>query len=235
MAGHGRRFREAGFTVPKPLIEVGGRPMYAWATDSVPPALVGRLVFVALEEHLEEFGLRDDISRRYRGRDVAIVGLPDVTQGQACTVLAAREVVDPDAPLIIYNADTACRTDLERTLGGAGPAPDGVIGVFEADGDHWSFARTDETGRVVETAEKRRISRWATTGLYHFGRAGSFFEAADGMMGADERVNGEFYVAPLYNRLIQAGAHVVVDEAKGVWPMGTPAELARFDVRAVSD
>jgi UDP-N-acetylglucosamine diphosphorylase / glucose-1-phosphate thymidylyltransferase / UDP-N-acetylgalactosamine diphosphorylase / glucosamine-1-phosphate N-acetyltransferase / galactosamine-1-phosphate N-acetyltransferase len=229
MAGHGRRFADAGFDVPKPLIEVGGRPMYSWATDSIPSSLVDRLVFVALDEHLDGFGLREDIARRYGTRDVEVVGLAEVTQGQACTVLAAREVLDPDAPLIIYNADTACRTDLERTLRAPGPGPDGVIGVFEADGDHWSFARTDESGRVLETAEKRRISPWATTGLYHFARAGAFLDAADAMVRAGARVGGEYYVAPLYNELIARGARIVVDRARAVWPLGTPEELARFD------
>jgi dTDP-glucose pyrophosphorylase len=229
MAGHGQRFVDAGFTVPKPLIDVRGRPMYSWAVSSIPPALIGRLVFVCLAEHLDAFPLADDIRSRYEAFEPVIVGLDHVTEGQACTVLEAREHLDPDLPLVIYNADTWCATDLDRHLAAAGAAVDGVIGVFEAPGDHWSFARVDERGRVVETAEKRRISPWATTGLYHFARASDFVHHTDEMVAAGERTNGEFYVAPVYNRLIRAGATIVTDVAREVWALGTPAELAVFE------
>jgi dTDP-glucose pyrophosphorylase len=137
--------------------------------------------------------------------------------------------LDPDRPLVIYNADTYCVTGLDRRLAEVGSGVDGIIGVFEAPGDHWSFARVDDRGRVVETAEKRRISRWATTGLYHFTRAADFLVHTDAMVDADERTNGEFYVAPVYNRLIAAGAEIVTDVAREVWALGTPDELAHFE------
>jgi dTDP-glucose pyrophosphorylase len=240
MAGRGQRFADAGFEAPKPLIDVRGRPMYSWAVDSIPAPLVGRLVFVCLAEHLATYPLADDILERYAAFDPVVIGLDHVTEGQACTVLEANEHLDPDAPLIVYNADTYCVTDLEQTLAGidaAGGDDDddaaddvaGVIGVFEAPGDHWSFARLDERGHVVETAEKRRISPWATTGLYHFTRAGDFVDTAHRMIADDDRVNGEFYVAPMYNRLLSDGRTVLVDRAREVWVLGTPAELATFE------
>jgi NDP-sugar pyrophosphorylase family protein len=231
MAGRGQRFADAGFRDPKPLIDVLGRPMYSWAVDSIPASLVERLVFVCLAEHLAAYPLAEDIERRYAAFGPVVVGLDGVTEGQACTVLEAREHLDPDAPLVIYNADTYCVTDLERTLPGLPPDTVGVIGVFEAEGDHWSFARTDDDVRVVETAEKRRISPWATTGLYHFTRAQHFLDAADAVIGRDERVNGEFYVAPMYNQLIAEGGLVLLDHAREVWVLGTPAELATFQAR----
>jgi dTDP-glucose pyrophosphorylase len=228
MAGRGQRFADAGFTDPKPMIDVLGRPMYSWAVDSIPAPIVGRLVFICLAEHLDDYPLAADIRDRYAALDPVVVPLDDVTEGQACTVLAAREHIDPNQSLLIYNADTYCVTDLEATLGRADSAVGGVIGVFEAEGDHWSFARLDADGHVVETAEKRRISPWATTGLYHFTRATDFLRAADQMVAADDRVNGEFYVAPVYNRLIAAGIPIIVDVAREVWVLGTPAELERF-------
>lgn len=233
MAGHGSRFAEAGWELPKPLIPVLGRPMYAWATESLPLALATRLVFVCLDEHLRRHPLAEDIEARYAhlSADVEIVGIPGVTEGQACTVLAARHLVDDDAGLLVYNADTWCRTDLERTLPGLTASCDGVIGVFEAPGDHWSFARTDEDGRVVETAEKRRISPWATTGLYHFSSGARFVAEVDRMVAEDDRTRGEFYIAPLYNRLIAAGADIRIDVALEVGAMGTPDELAEFEGR----
>jgi dTDP-glucose pyrophosphorylase len=229
MAGRGQRFVDAGYADPKPLVDVRGRPMYSWAVDSLPVSLVGRLVMVCLAEHLEAYPLEADIRERYGHLDPVVIGLDHVTEGQACTVLEAAEHLEPAGPLVIYNADTWCVTDLEATLAAVGPDVGGVIGVFEAPGDHWSFARLDERGHVVETAEKRRISPWATTGLYHFSRADEFVAHARAAIEADDRVNGEFYVAPLYNRLVDAGRTVLVDRAREVWVLGTPAELAAFE------
>ncbi|MBL8956612.1 MAG: glycosyltransferase family 2 protein, partial [Myxococcaceae bacterium] len=211
MAGRGSRFADVGYRVPKPMIEVKGKPMYAWAMDSMPLALAKRVIFICLEEHLQGFGLREDIARRYAHLDPVIVPLNKVTEGQACTVLEARAHIDRDEPLVIYNADTWCRTGLERSLPSLPASVAGVLGVFEAPGEKWSFARTDDTGRVVEVAEKRRISNHACTGLYHFTSGAEFVREADAMIAANERVNREFYVAPVYNRMIAKGRDVRID------------------------
>lgn len=229
MAGHGSRFRKIGVQAPKPLIDVRGKPMYAWAMDSLPMQLVSRLIFICQREHLDDLGLREDIERRYPDHDVVIIAIDTVTDGQACTVLLAREHIDNDEPLLIYNADTFCRTRMAQTLPALEAGVSGVLSVFRADGDKWSFARVDDSGRVVETAEKRRISDWATTGMYYFARGRDFVREADAMVAADERESGEFYVAPVYNRLINAGMDVRIDEADEVWVLGTPEDLAHFE------
>lgn len=229
MAGRGSRFAEVGYTVPKPLIDVRGKPMYAWAMDSLPLGLATRVIFICLAEHLEDRALTADIRSRYARFDPVIVSLDHVTEGQACTVLTAREHIDSTEPLVIYNADTYCRTKLEARLRGLSGDVDGILSVFQASGDKWSFARTDETGRVVETAEKRRISEWATTGLYHFARGSDFVRHTEAMIAANERERGEFYVAPVYNRLIAAGMNIQIDIAEEVWVLGTPEDLAHFE------
>ncbi len=231
MAGRGSRFADVGFTLPKPLIDVRGRPMYAWAMDSLPLELAERVVFICLAEHLRERALADDIRTRYAAHDPIIIGLDRVTAGQACTVLEARDVIDNDAPLLIYNADTFCKTRLGEHLREWPASVAGVLGVFEATGDKWSFVRVGDHGRVVETAEKRRISNWASTGLYHFARGRDFVRHADAMIAADERERGEFYVAPVYNRLIAEGGEVRIDVADEVWVLGTPEDLASFEAR----
>jgi dTDP-glucose pyrophosphorylase len=229
MAGRGSRFAEVGYKVPKPLIDVRGKPMYAWAVESLPLTLARRLVFICLKEHLTGLGLEEDIRGRYAAWQPVVIALDKVTEGQACTVLEAREHIDSDQPLIIYNADTYCRTRLEATLPQLTPETSGVLGVFEAPGTKWSFARTDATGRVVEVAEMRRISSWACTGLYHFARGREFVWHADRMIAAQERVNGEFYVAPIYNRLIAEGRSPRIDVASEVWVLGTPEDLQSFE------
>lgn len=229
MAGRGSRFARVGISTPKPLIDVRGRPMYAWAVESLPLGLARRLVFICLSEHLVDHALERDIRARYAALDPQIVALDRVTEGQASTVLEAAHLVDGPEPLLIYNADTFCRTGLAERLPRLDPSVSGLLGVFRAPGDKWSFARTDADGRVLETAEKRRIGEWASTGLYWFRRGADFVRHAREMIAAEERVNGEFYVAPVYNRLIAAGGEVRIDVADEVWALGTPEDLAHFE------
>jgi NDP-sugar pyrophosphorylase family protein len=228
MAGRGSRFAEIGIATPKPLIDVFGRPMYAWAMDSLPLELARRVIFICLDEHLRQPALEKDIRNRYGALDPEIVRLDEVTEGQACTVLKARHWIDNDEPLLIYNADTYCRTSLARRLPELSAHVDGLLGVFHASGDKWSFARADSAGRVLETAEKSRISDWASTGLYYFRRGHDFVCHAEAMIDAGERVNREFYVAPVYNRLIAAGAQIYIDPAEEVRVLGTPEDLRNF-------
>lgn len=224
MAGRGSRFVEAGMATPKPLIAVAGSPMYAHAVASLAPQPDDRLIFVCLQEHCETWGLRDDIVRRFSGHDVHVVSLPAVTDGQLATVLAAADVF-VDGSITIFNADTVARHHVASTLATHDVDIDGLIGVFRAPGDHWSFARLGANGYVVETAEKRRISDWATTGLYYFADVKRFVRLAAAMVDHDRRTSGEFYVAPLYNDLIAEGGTVVIDEALEVIALGTPEEL----------
>ena len=229
MAGRGERFRREGYAVPKPLIEVHGQPMYSWAVDSLPLDLASRLVFICLNEHLER-GLESDLRQRYSDHDLRIVGLPDVTSGQAATVLAGQGEYAPERPLVIYNADTVTVGSMDA-LGELGPDVAGALAVFRAEGDHWSFARCDSDGRVVETAEKRRISDLASTGLYHFARAGDFEALASVAIRTGARDAGEHYVAPLYNRMIERGDRNEVVEVSDVIVLGTPRELAENAAR----
>jgi dTDP-glucose pyrophosphorylase len=229
MAGRGSRFTEAGYTVPKPLIDVRGKPMYAWATDSLPLNIATQLIFICLKEHLDDLALRKDIESRYAQHDPRIIEIDQVTQGQACTVLLAREWIANNTPLMIFNADTYCPTTMMDSLTKWGPRVDGALDVFEADGEKWSFARCDSDFKVLETAEKRRISPWATTGLYYFRHGSDFVRHADAMINEDDRTNNEFYIAPLYNRCVAEGADIRANVVSEVWVLGTPEDLAHFE------
>jgi len=228
MAGRGSRFLDVGIETPKPLIPVRGDPMYAWAMRSLPLDLATQVVFLCLEEHLENLSLREDILNRYRKLNPKIVSVSEVTEGQACTVLLAREYIDNSEPLLVYNADTYSESDLSEVLK-THPDADGVMTVFEAEGDKWSFAKLNEAGQITETAEKKRISSYASTGLYYFGKGSDFVKYADAMIADNDRVNNEFYVAPIYNRMLSDQRVLYPDHAKAVWVLGTPEDLAHFE------
>lgn len=225
MAGKGSRFRDAGWDVPKPLIEVAGVPMYARAVSSLPIELCSQLIFLCLEEHLSGGGLERDIRERYSSIPCEIVSVEEVTRGQSETVCLARNLIPANHALLIYNADTYFRSNLRNLLMTLPEDVAGVLSVFEAEGEHWSFAKIESNGFITDVREKERISQWATTGMYFFSESDVFFELAASSIARNERINNEFYVAPLYNILLQQGAKLLPDYAVEVRCMGTPREL----------
>jgi len=237
MAGRGLRFAQAGFAGPKYMIEAGGRTLFEHSVFSLPLELAEKICFIALREHEEQFKLSRFIGEKLGpGRkgawDLFLLDAP--TRGQAETVLKIRGLIPPDCGLGIYNIDTCFHSSsLAALLRDPFARADGVIGAFKLNSpdSKWSFACTGPGGLVTKTAEKVRISDNALTGFYHFSRASDFFEAAAASVAAGETVRGEFYVAPLYNRLIAAGRRFVLDNVDELTPLGTPEEVAAFGGR----
>jgi dTDP-glucose pyrophosphorylase len=234
IAGRGSRFAVAGYAQPKPLIPVRGKPMIELVAENLRPARAHRVIFVALREHLDRWDIAAVLARAAPG--CAIVPVDAVTEGAACTVLLAAEFIDNDEPLMIANTDQFVVVDLERYLAeGDAPGCDGLIMTFEASDPKWSYVRKDGAGRIVEVVEKKVVSCEATVGIYNFRRGADFARAARRMIAADQRVNGEFYVAPVYNQLIGEGACIrsfaIEGEGVGMHGLGTPEDLQRFLAR----
>lgn len=229
MAGEGRRFREAGFRLPKMLIKAKSKTLLEWSVDSLPLSLCNRLIFVAQLEHEENFSLSDKIKAIYshRVKSLHFVFIEKLTRGQSETAYLAKDVVDPSEPLLIFNIDTQfASSTLERNL--LLKNVDGVLGSFHSVEKRFSFAALDDKGYVKKTAEKEVISTNALTGLYHFTSPSDFFEAAESAFEKNELTNGEFYIAPLYNHLVAKGKKLIVDVADEVNILGTPDELKLF-------
>lgn len=228
MAGLGSRFANAGFAQPKPLIDVLGTPMIGRVVRNLAPTQPHRFIFIVRREHTRRHGL-DDVLHQF-AEDADIVELDTVTEGAACTVLTARDHLDANQPLMLANCDQWLDIDIDDYLAdSATPDTDGLIMTMPATDPKWSFVRLDGQGFVTEVAEKRVISNCATVGIYNFATAGAFIAGAESMIRADERVNGEFYVAPVYNELIKNGARIRThDIADAMWGLGTPADLAEF-------
>jgi len=229
MAGDSRRFREAGYDVPKYRLRVRGRTLFAWAMESLRSyvedgahiVLVGR----SDDRDLAEFA-RGECERTGLGTP-AVVALDRPTSGQAETVLAAEQHVAPGERLVIYNIDTHVRPGV---LGPATLEGDGCIPCFPGEGDAWSFVATDADGRVTAVREKERISPHASVGLYAFRDLATYRSAYDATpVAADGAGRGERYVAPLYDTLVRHGRDIrMLPIAAGdVVPLGTPAEAER--------
>ena len=229
MAGEGRRFREVGYELPKMLIEAKGKTLLEWSIDSLPLNLSSRLIFVGQQKHEDEFQLSEKIKSIYSNRvsSLHFKFIDKITRGQSETACIAKHLVDLSQPLLIFNIDTQfSSSSLEKNL--LRKNIDGVLGAFYSEEPRFSFAALNDDGFVTKTAEKEVISSNALTGLYHFTFPQDFFEAAESAFSKNETIKGEFYIAPLYNHLINKGRKLIVDVADEVNILGTPEELEIF-------
>lgn len=225
MAGAGSRFEKAGYTFPKPLIEVGGKPMIQVVVENL--GLDANYIFVVQKAHREKYNL--DSVLGLIAPNCRIVETDGMTEGAACTALLAREHIDNDAPLLFANSDQFVEwTPAEFMYRMAESQADGGIVTFKATHPKWSFAKIDGSGFVTEVAEKNPISDDATVGLYYWKHGADFVTYADHMIASGERVNGEFYVCPVFNFAIRDGKKIRAHEARRMWGLGTPEDLAYF-------
>lgn len=231
MAGRGSRFATAGFTDPKPLIPVHGVPMIRLVIANLAPKVPHRFIFICQREHYVAYGL-DRLLPQWTV-DPQVVLLDGVTEGAACTVLAARDLIDNDDPLMIANSDQYIAASIDTYLDDMTQRGlDGLIMTMTANDPKWSFAATTPDGMVTRVVEKEVISEDATVGIYNFAHGRDFVAAADEMIASGERVNGEFYVAPVYNRMVAAqrriGIFGIGTDGNGMHGLGTPPDLAAF-------
>lgn len=231
MAGRGSRFAAEGFTDPKPLIALHGVPMIRVVIANLAPKVPHRFIFICQREHYVAYGL-DRLLPQWTAHPEVIL-LDGVTEGAACTVLAAREWIANDEPLMIANSDQYIAASIDDYLDDmARRELDGSIMTMTANDPKWSFAATTPDGLVTRVVEKQVISDDATVGIYNFAHGRDFVAAADAMIADNERVNGEFYVAPVYNRMVathhRIGIFGIGTDGHGMHGLGTPADLAAF-------
>lgn len=226
MAGRGSRFSEAGYTTPKPLIDIYGHHMIEYVTKNIMPACEHRFVYVCQEEHLHKFDLERILKKM--SPTCEIVTIDHVTEGAACTVLLAEKFIDNEDALMIANSDQFVDTSIDKYVASM-KNYDGLIMTMPANDPKWSYIKYDANNEVTLVREKEVISDEATVGIYNYKSGHNFVKYAYQMMEKDIRVNGEFYVAPVYNEMIEDGKRIsFYDIGEKMHGIGTPKDLEAF-------
>lgn len=220
MAGLGSRFLDVT-PIPKPLIDVAGRPMFVRAVESIQLEFTDMIFLVAREHDIVA-----QVLEYYP--DATVIEIPELTDGTASTLQYAREHWQDGSSIFISNCDQLIDYNPTDFYNIMNSDVDGAIAVFpcpERD-PKWSYALCDSVMQVTRVAEKDPISDWATVGWYYFKDGRAFETAVDRMKQADDRVNGEFYTCPSYNYLLDAHIQAwPVDRMQGI---GTPEDLNEF-------
>lgn len=230
MAGLGSRFEEVGFTFPKPLIDVNGKPMIQRVIENMLPLSPSEFVFLVRREHLDQYELPQMFNQIVPdGIKAKIVPVDGTTEGAACTALLAEQLIGDQEELIIANSDQLIEYSASNfNLIRRNDQLSGIVFCFNAVHPKWSFVRCDEEGDIVEVAEKKPISNIATCGIYYYRHGEQFVQAAQSMIFDQRRVRGEFYIAPVYNQYIEAGLTVVPFMVDRMHGLGTPEDLERY-------
>ena len=230
MAGLGSRFSAAGFEKPKPFIDVSGKAMIVRVLENL-AYQNARYILIARKEHIQrESELVNEIKKSY---NVDIITIDEITEGTACTVLAAKDFINNDDPLVIANSDQIVDINfhdfvddsLNRNL-------DGSILTFidEKKNPKWSFAKINKNQMVTKVKEKQPISKYATVGIYMFNKGRYFIDGVADMITSNDRVNGEFYTCPVYNYLISDRLQIGIYDIDPtlMHGIGTPEDLDKY-------
>lgn len=238
MAGKGSRFVEAGYKDPKPLISVHGKPMIQVVVENLTPKCEHRFIFICQNQHIKDY----DLTKKLKSmtKNVEIIGIDGITEGQVCTVLKAKDLINNDEPLMTANSDQYIDFDINDYLSVMDDKNlDGLIMTMKTDDPKWSYAKTDKNGFVIKTAEKKVISEDATVGIFNFRHGKDLVRSAEQMIADNIRVNNEFYTCPCYNYLIKDGKKIGIygigEEYNGMYGLGIPKDLDFFLNHPISE
>lgn len=225
MAGAGSRFERAGYTFPKPLIEVNSKPMIQVVIENL--NLDANFIYVVQKTHRQKYNL--DTLLNLITPNCKIVEVDGLTEGAACTALMAKEFINNDDPLFFANSDQFVEWDSNEFMYKMQETGcDGGIVTFKSTHPKWSFAKTNKDGIVTEVAEKNPISEDATVGFYFWKNGSDFVKYAENMIQKNIRVNNEFYVCPVFNQAIQDNKQIRIFNIDKMWGLGTPEDLDNF-------
>ena len=225
MAGAGSRFQQAGYTFPKPLIDVKGKPMIQTVVENL--NVDANFIFVVQKEHREKYNL--DTLLNLITPNCKVVEVNELTEGAACTTLLAKDYINNDYPLLMANSDQFAEWDsnefmykmVEQNV-------DAGILSFKSTHPKWSFVKINEFGYVTEVAEKKPISDIATVGIYYWSKGSDYVKYAEQMISKNIRVNNEFYVCPVFNEAIKDNKKIKTFNIEKMWGLGTPEDLEFF-------
>ena len=224
MAGEGSRFAKEGYQFPKPLIDVNGKPMIQRVIENLD--FDAEYIFLVRKSHLEKYeGLKNSLFQ-ITNLKTKIIEVDALTEGAACTALLAKEYIDNDEDLLIANSDQIIQYEqnnfnMLKNLTNV----DSMVFCFNAVHPKWSFVKINSRGFATEVAEKNPISNIATCGIYWYRKGSDYVKYAEQMISKNIRVNNEFYIAPVYNELMQNNKTLIPFYVHKMWGIGTPEDL----------
>lgn len=237
-AGFGKRFVDRGIRVPKFLIKVKGITLLQYSLKTLGDFFDNDFIFIfrnlSCEQEVKKIIDNTLNSKNQKIKNYQIINLSSATKGQADTVIKCKNyILNSDEPILVFNIDTSVndaesfikQSDIRQEY-------DGIIYTTKAVGNHWSFAKTiSGSNKVIEVAEKNRISDNASIGLYYFKSFKQFCSIVDRYQNEIISNWKELYIMPIYSYLLKDKGLVIIKEIPidNFLPLGTPEEILKID------
>jgi len=233
MAGEGSRFAKAGWTTPKPLIELNEQPLFKHAISSVAAdGIQMKYSFIVRQEHIDKYGIDKGIKAFLP--EANVFSVLKTTRGAVETCLMAESAIADDDAVIVMDCDLEFRSkkflEIIKSILEL-PAEDahgGALVSFESNEPRYSYAALGEDEYVTRTAEKEVISTHALCGAYFFSSGKEFKQIAHRLLDEPEFKKPEYYVSLLYNYMLEPGEKVYLAPMEEYYSYGTPEELQRY-------
>ena len=223
MGGGGTRFGNKGFRVPKPLIELQGKPFFFWAAQSVLKFInVTDMIFVVLQEHVDRFHIDKRILEFYPGARIRII--PCVLNGAVLTCCEGVKAVEDEGPILFNDCDHSflCGSFYDYCNHAVFDGCDGALLTFQSDSPGYSYVKFSEDGKVIGTVEKIVASNEAICGAYYFKNREIFEKAVLSYL--DRCAYQEYFVSGVYNELVASGKAIRTFQVDEHISFGTPSE-----------
>ena len=233
MAGRGSRFAKGGIVEPKPLVDLGGRPFFWWAVESIRRAAdVDSMLFVVLTEHEEGFQISKRIREFYPTAEV--IAIPEMTAGSAETAQIGICGLTGSNPVAINDCDHAFLAgDIHCTLQRLADDSEAALMCFPSSNPGFSYVRLNETGEVCGTVEKSVVSPYAIAGCYLFRSVAAYEDRYESYKTTCQY--NELFISGIYNEILKDKQSVALHILKSHFPFGTPEELRNVQLPLLAE
>lgn len=237
MAGLGKRFSDCGYSLPKPLLPLGNRTMIQSVISNLLYTQGGGknrdfyFTFVVNTQQIDINELYNNISVQLLPKETfQIIEIDYLPKGPAASALIGVEKIDIQLPLIITNCDQIIEDFDFQMLSRfcLVNEADGVLGTFHSSSPKNSYVKLNDSNEVIDVKEKEVISNVATNGFHWWKKGLYFIESVNQMKRNEDVVNGEYYVAPSFNYMIQRGMKVMPYAFNMHYPIGTPKDYEAY-------
>lgn len=234
LAGQGKRYQDAGYVTPKPLIEIDGIPMVVKAAQSLPKA--DKWIFICQEDHINKFSL-DKILLNYFPEAV-IISINYLTEGQAITCLLAKEYIDPNDKITIGPCDSAMEFDKKKFFSLL-HKNDALIWTFKnnpcvlEDPKMYGWVNINKKNIPTRISCKTPISNNpiqdnAIVGAFSFNKAQLFFDYTERLLKNKSKIRGEYYIDSVLDNIISKNYQISLFKINKYIGWGTPTDLRLY-------
>ncbi len=202
IAGKSSFFDDKNSPFSKPLVEIKGKSMIQHVIENLSSINDDfEFIFIVNSEDCKKFHLNNIL--RLLSEKCSVVKVNEETKGALCSILLGIKHINSKEELIICNGDQIIDCDFNEVLSSFRKKESDVgLITFNSVHPRWSYIRYDDDKNVVETAEKRPLSKHAIAGFYYFRQGLDFIKGAMKSIQKGSDINGMYYIAPSINQLI---------------------------------